>query len=324
MPHNALHRMIGQQADVLDRIAGLDLAAPAASLTAARRVILTGTGTSQHAAELGTLLLQQAGLDARWYPASTWARWSPGPRPGDALIVITHTGETAYAISARAAALAAGVPVVSITGTHVDWPEAIHTVPKEEAETYTVSYTAAVAVLARLAGHAGAADGSPEALRRAAAQVGDVLADPGIDAVPVPARSLAIVGCGPWGITAREGALKLREGARLLAEGFDTEMFLHGNAVPCTAADGVLLLEPGADPDGLTGAVGAAAAAEGIPVATLSAPAGGLSPVLAQFPMTVRAQLLALRFAALRGSDPDTVITGRWADPQMWQLGSNS
>ena len=248
----------------------------------------------------------------------------PGPRPGDALIVITHTGETAYAISARAAALAAGVPVLSITGTGVDWPEAIHTVPKEEAETYTVSYTTALAVLARLAGHAGAADGSPEALRRAAAQVGGVLADPGIDGVPVPARSLAIVGCGPWGITAREGALKLREGARMLAEGFDTEMFLHGNAVPFTAADGVLLLEPDADPDGLTAAVGAAAAAEGIPVATLSAAEGGLSPVLAQFPMTVRVQLLAERFAALRGSDPDTVITGRWAEPGMWRLGSNS
>lgn len=324
MPHNALHRMIGQQADVLDRIAGLDLAGPAATLTAARRIVLTGTGTSQHAAELGTMLLQQAGLDARWYPAATWARWSPGPQPGDALIVITHTGETAYAISARTAALSAGIPVLSITGTHVDWPEAIHTVAKEEAETYTVSYTAAVAVLARLAGHAGAADGAPGALGRAAAQVRDVLADPGIDGVPVPARSLAIVGCGPWGITAREGALKLREGARMLAEGFDTELFLHGNAVPFTAADGVLLLEPGADPDGLTAAVGAAAAAEGIPVAALAAAQGGLSPVLAQFPMTVRVQLLAERFAALRGSDPDTVITGHWAEPGMWQLGSNS
>jgi glucosamine--fructose-6-phosphate aminotransferase (isomerizing) len=140
----------------------------------------------------------------------------------------------------------------------------------------------------------------------------------------VPARSLAIVGCGPWGITAREGALKLREGARMLAEGYDTELFLHGSAVPFTAADGVLLLEPGADPDGLTAAVGAAAAAEGIPVAALAAPAGGLSPVLAQFPMTVRVQLLAERFAALRGSDPDTVITGHWAEPEMWRLGSNS
>jgi glutamine---fructose-6-phosphate transaminase (isomerizing) len=321
MTDTALHRMISQQAGALDRIAGLDLARPAATLTAARRVIVTGTGTSQHAAELGTMLLEQAGLDARWFPAATWARWSPAARPGDALIVITHTGETAYAIRARAAALAAGIPVLSITGTHVDWPEAIHTVPKEEAETYTVSYTAALAVLARLANQAGAADGSPEALRLAAAQVGDVVANPGIDAVPVPARSLAIAGAGPWGITAREGALKLREGARMLAEGFDTELFLHGNAVPFTAADGVLLLEPGADPDGLTAAVGAAAAAEGIPVSTLAAPARGLSPVLAQLPMTVRLQLLAERFAALRGQDPDTVITGNWAEPGLWQLG---
>lgn len=110
----------------------------------------------------------------------------------------------------------------------------------------------------------------------------------------------------------------------MLAEGFDTELFLHGNAVPFTAADGVLLLEPGADPDGLTAAVGAAAAAEGIPVAALAAAEGGLSPVLAQFPMTVRVQLLAERFAALRGTDPDTVITGQWAEPGMWRLGSNS
>ena len=59
-------------------------------------------------------------------------------------------------------------------------------------------------------------------------------AEPGIDEVAVPARSLAIVGGGPWGITAREGALKIREGARMLAEGFDTDRLLHGGAVPLT------------------------------------------------------------------------------------------
>jgi glucosamine--fructose-6-phosphate aminotransferase (isomerizing) len=284
-------------------------------------------------------------MDARWYPAATWARWSTGPRPGDALLVITHTGETAYAAQARAAALAEGVPLVSITGQGRGWPEAIETVPPEDSETYTISYTSALAVLARLAHQAATAGASPHDLARAAAQVRAVCADPGIDAVAVPARSLAIVGCGPWGITAREGALKIREGARLLAEGFDTERFLHGAAVPFTAADGLLLLEPAADPDGLTAAVGAAAAREGIAVAVFSGgadseptgrepdsepagrepagrePAGGLGPVLAQIPMTVRLQLLAERFAGLRRQDPDTAIVGAWADPALWRLG---
>ena len=91
--------------------------------------------------------------------------------------------------------------------------------------------------------------------------------------------------------------------------------------MPYTAADGVLLVQPDADPDGLTAAVGEAAAREGIPVASLSVTAGGLPPVLAQIPMTVRLQLLAERFAALRQRNPDTVITGAWADTGLWQLG---
>jgi glucosamine--fructose-6-phosphate aminotransferase (isomerizing) len=361
MAPTALLRMIGRQADALDRICGLDLTGPAVTLAGASRLVLVGTGTSQHAAEIGAMMFERAGLDARWFPAATWARWSPGPRPGDVLLVITHTAETAYAARARDAALAAGVPVVSVTGQGRGWPEAIETVAPEESETYTVSYTSALAVLARLAHQVGAADGSPEDLARAAEQVRAACADPGIEAVAVPARSLAIVGCGPWGVTAREGALKIREGARLLAEGFDTERFLHGAAVPYTAADGLLILEPGADPDGLTAAVGAAARREGIPVAVLSAPegsapegsapegsapegsapegsapegsapegigravgepAGGWSPLVAQIPMTVRLQLLAERFARLRRQDPDTAIVGAWADPVLWRRG---
>src|SRR6266487_1945652 len=151
MAPTALLRMILQQGDALDRMAGLDLTEPAGVLAGAARIILIGTGTSQHAAELGAMMLAAAGRDARWYPAATWARWGTSPRLGDALLVISHTGETAYAARARAGALAAGVPVVSITGTGRAWPEAIQTVAPDESHTYTVSYTAALAVLARLA-----------------------------------------------------------------------------------------------------------------------------------------------------------------------------
>jgi glucosamine--fructose-6-phosphate aminotransferase (isomerizing) len=331
MTQTAMHRMIRAQADALDRIAGLDLTAPAAILAAARRVILVGTGTSQHAAELGAMMLERAGADARWSAAATWARWSTGPKHGDVLLVITHTGQTGYAAQARAEALARGVPVVSITGTGAGWPEAITTVAPEESETYTVSYTAALAVLARLA-HlvaragedfpAGArADGSEGDVLQAAAEIRVAYSAPATQDVPVPARSLGIVGCGPWGVTAREAALKMREGARMLAEGFDAERFLHGNAVPFSAADGILLLQPEADQDGLTAAVGEASTRAGIPVSVVSLPDSGLSPLLAQLPMTVHLQLLAERFAGLRGQDPDTVINGAWAVPSLWQIG---
>jgi glucosamine--fructose-6-phosphate aminotransferase (isomerizing) len=237
-------------------------------------------------------------------------------RSGDAVVVLTHTAETVYAVRAREAALAAGVPVVSITGTgRTNWPDAIETVPPEQSETYTVSYTAAVAVLARLAGALGGPDRD---LAGTVAAVRSVLAAPGLDAVPMPARSLAIIGAGPGGITAREGALKLREAARMLAEGFDAERFLHGNAVPYTAADGLVLLSPS---DDLCAALGVAAAAEGVPVSTLDGDFG-LGPVLDQIPATVRLQLLADRFAGLRGQDPDTAIVGAWAGKDLWTMGS--
>ncbi|MGN6176159.1 MAG: hypothetical protein ACTHPS_24900 [Streptosporangiaceae bacterium] len=323
MAPTALLRMIGQQGEALDRMAGLDVAGPAGVLVAAGRIVLVGTGTSLHAAELGAMMLDAAGRDARWYPAATWARWSTGPRLGDALLVLSHTGETAYAARARADALAAGVPVVSVTGVGRGWPEAIETVAPDESHTYTVSYTATLAVLARLAHELGAADGSPGQVAQAAAAVRRACADPGSEEVAVPARSLAIAGSGPWGITAREGALKIREGARMLAEGFDTDRLLHGGAVPLTAADGLVLLEPAADPDGLTAALGSAAEAEGVPVSVLAAADGDrLPPLLAQIPMTVRLQLLAERLARLRRQNPDVAIVGAWDEPALWQMGA--
>jgi glucosamine--fructose-6-phosphate aminotransferase (isomerizing) len=269
-------------------------------------------------------MLTQAGRDAYAYPAATWARWGAGPRATDVVCVITHTAETAYAARARADALAAGVPVVSITGTGRGWPEAIETVAPDESHTYTVSYTTALAVLAGLAHTLGSPEGSPGQLALAIAQVRRACEDPGPDAaaVAMPARSLAIAGCGPWAVTAREGALKIREAARMLAEGFDTDRLLHGGAVPYTAADGLVVLEPAADPDGLTGAVAAAARAENMPVAEFAAPDGGLPPLLAQIPMTVRLQLLAENFARLRHQNPDVAIVGAWDAPELWRMGS--
>lgn len=318
----ALNRMIASQPEALDQVAGLDLSGPARRLAEADRVFLVGTGTSQHAAELGAALLAGHGLDARWSSAAQFAHSAMPLRPGDAVLVITHTAETAYAARSRAKVLASPAVLLSITGTGRGWPEAIETPTHEEAETYSVSYTAVLAVLAGIAHHLGVPGNAPQDVWQVAARVREVCAAPEIGSVPLPTRSLALVGAGAWGVTAREGALKIREGARVLAEGFEAERLLHGEAVPLTAADGLVLLQPAADPDGLTTALGAAAQAEGIPVATLEEDWVPQSPLLAQIPMTVRLQLLAARFADLGDQNPDVVITGAWADPQLWRIGA--
>jgi glucosamine--fructose-6-phosphate aminotransferase (isomerizing) len=312
--------MIAAQADAISRLAEADLTEPAGLLADARRIVLIGTGTSQHAAELGALMLAEAGIDARWASAAGQARWAAEPRPGDAAIVITHTAETAFARRCRDRLRAAGVPLVSITGAGSGWPEAIETVDRERSETYTVSYTAALAVLAGLAYRLGAEQYRPEQLQATAnavraAQSGE------LDPVGLPARALALIGAGPWAVTAREGALKIREASRTIAEGYEAEAYLHGAAVPFGAADGLVLLEPGADPDGLVAALGRAAEHEGIPVTTLSDPGTGLPPVLAQLPLTVRLQRLAASFAQVRRQNPDVAIVGAWAEQRLWELG---
>jgi glucosamine--fructose-6-phosphate aminotransferase (isomerizing) len=123
-------------------------------------------------------------------------------------------------------------------------------------------------------------------------------------------------------LTAREGALKIREASRTLAEGFEAENYLHGSAVPFGTADGLILLEPASDPDGLVAALGEAARLEGITVHTLEGGADGLPPVLAQMPMTALLQLLAHRFAGIRRQNPDVAIVGAWSKQQLWTLGA--
>jgi glucosamine--fructose-6-phosphate aminotransferase (isomerizing) len=315
----ALERAIRAQPAELRRLAGLELAPQARRLAAAERVWLVGTGTSLHAAELGAALLGRAGADARFASSMDFARRAP-LRAGDAVIVISHTGETAYARSSRARALDLGAETLSITATAVGWPEAIEATARERSETYTVSYTAALAVLALIAGELGAEGLGPKAVAAAADAAAAALEQPGLDEWPEPERLLVIAGAGPGAVTAREGALKLREAARLLSEGYDAEYLLHGSAVPLDARDGLLILAPSRDEHGLLAELGRAARAEGIALAELEDDTLA-DPLLAQIPLTVRLQLLALRRAEAGGHDPDTVITGAWAAESLWNAG---
>lgn len=293
--------------------------AAAEGLQRSRRIWLVGTGTSHHAAILGAGMLQDAGRSAVAVSSMRFVVWAPIVGPDDTIIVITHTGETAYALAARALATTAGVDVITITKRGTPFPHSVETCAAETSETYTVSYTCTLLVLAMIAKEMGADSITDESIALVPGAVRNAIDAPGTESVQVPERDLVIAGAGPAAFTAREGALKLREGARVLAQGHDIEFLLHGTAVPLDSRDALLsLMTPEAD--GFVEAVTAAAAAEGIPVYRLGEPAP-LPMLLAQIPLTVRLQLLALRVALERGQDPDTVITGHWADAGLWRLG---
>jgi DNA-binding MurR/RpiR family transcriptional regulator len=53
--------------------------------------------------------------------------------PKDGVIVITHTGETSYALAARALAFTGGLDTVTITKRGTDFPRAIETVDAESS-----------------------------------------------------------------------------------------------------------------------------------------------------------------------------------------------
>ena len=320
-----LERQIRSQPDVLADL--LDSATvrqqiheASEGLARARRIWMVGTGTSQHAAALGAAMLQEAGRSAHAVSSMQFVRNAPIVGQQDAVIVITHTAETAYALAARSLAFQAGLDVLMVTKKKSGFPDAIETCEKETSETYTVSYTTALLALAMLAAQVGAESITPDKLALVPGSVRDAIEASGTDDIGVPGRLLTIIGAGPASVTAREGALKVREAARLPAEGFDAEYFLHGSAVPLTPDDQLVALTT-PDQDGFVEGVAHAAEAEGIGVARVGEPAP-LASLLAQIPLTVRLQLLSLRFATSRGQDPDKVIVGAWDDPGLWSIGS--
>jgi glucosamine--fructose-6-phosphate aminotransferase (isomerizing) len=294
--------------------------AAAEALHRVRRIWMVGTGTSQHAAHLGAAMLQDVGRSAHAVSSMQFVKNAPIVGPHDGVVIVTHTGETSYALAARALAFTAGLQTVTISREGIGMNDVIETVAKETSETYTVSYTASLLVMALLVSEMGADSITPDALAAVPDAVRDAIADPRTDGVPIPRRSLQIIGAGHASVTAREGALKVREASRVLAEGYDAEFFLHGTAVPVMSDDHVIALTQN-DDDGLVEAVAAAAEAEGIGVTRLTEPSALPSP-LAQIPLTVRLQLLASRFADQRGQNPDTVIVGAWDDKALWSIGS--
>src|SRR5579859_4844470 len=133
---SALSATIAAQADLLTEVLAVSIDDGLMRLEPCERIWFVGTGTSQHAAELGEWMFLGGTRTVQALSGAMFAHRAPVLGARDGVVVLSHTTETAFARRARAVALDAGAAVVSITGRGKGWPEAIQTVPAETSETY--------------------------------------------------------------------------------------------------------------------------------------------------------------------------------------------
>jgi fructoselysine-6-P-deglycase FrlB-like protein len=241
------------------------------------RVLYTGCGTSFHAAQTGGRAMQSLELVL-------------APQEAEVLVVLSHEGETKLALEAAEAFDGA---VWLVTGKP-DSPlaeladEVVVATPEvEQSWCHTASYTCAVATLAALRGE-------------------DVGALPGLveraleHREPVSSHDRFLVaGAGRDWPTAQEAVLKLREGAWIAAEAYETEQLLHGHLAAVDESVRAFVLE----------GEGRAASRAAEAVAALRELGCETTLVPTEHPVAdiVRFQLLTLDLAEARGIDPDPI-----------------
>ncbi len=273
-------RAIASQPEWLSRV-------PADRRLPPGRVLSTGCGTSFHAAQTGGEAVQALELVLR------------PERDADVLVCVSHEGETKLTVEA---ARAWRGPVWLVTGA-AESPlaaladEVVVCAPEiERSWCHTASCTAAVAALAALRGED--VGWLPEA-------VAAVLDAPRI---PVSEHERWLVaGAGRDWPTAQEAVLKLREGAHLAAEAYETEQLLHGYLAAVDETWRAFVLE--GEGRAAERARDAVSALLELGVAATLVPTR--HPVVDIVPF----QLLTVDLAAARGIDPDPIRRDdpRWA-----------
>lgn len=272
-------------------------AAAAADRLAGRRIRLIGIGTSWHAAHHGAWFLREAGIEADALHAADVAPYKRTVDPADGVIVLSHTGSTGYSMTMLERARAAGAETLHISG--IGSGGEVETVAPEQSYAYTASHTAAMLVLAQIAVRLGAPLGPLDDIPE---RVAAVLALPG-PLVTVPNRLVELIGAGPNGWTAQEGALKIREASYVAAEGLSAEQFFHGPSVALDEQDTLVVLDGGGPMADRTHAIADAVEVTGAKVSRFSE--RELGEALSVFPLTVIVQRIALELSEARGVSPD-------------------
>lgn len=327
--YQTMHRQPADLRNLLQN--GWEQAAEGAELIeSARRVFVTGIGTSYHAAMMGAWLIRATGKDARAISSFDLANYPESwvLDPDDALVVMAHSGTRTYTKLALERARAAGATVISIGSTTAEHPgsqKILRTVEREKSAAFTSSHLAAMTALAQISIQLGAewnasgVRGWETELQTLPDLVQGIL-DRQHEVVPVAGKAIDQAihasGAGPNEITALEAVIKVREAAYGSISALAAEQFLHGPIIGVQPGDLAIMINmPGVAIE-RTSAIAQALGRVGldlwlvgqgnadIPNATvfdLPEFPEMLSPLLAVVPM----QMLAYEMAVAKGIDPD-------------------
>ncbi|MGA2665792.1 MAG: glutamine--fructose-6-phosphate transaminase (isomerizing), partial [Nitrososphaerales archaeon] len=204
----------------------------------AKRVYVTGNGTSYHAALVAKhLFAKHAGLNIEPILASE-ARFSPNRfGRGSVLIAFSQSGESADVLEAVAWAKERGAKIISIVNVMTSSLVRVSTVSlglncgPEIGVAATKSFTSQIALIQRMAD--GLCDGCIGLdLNEASRQVSKVLADhqrvEGIAKTIAAVSDMYVLGRGIHFVVAAEAALKLKELAYVHAEALPAGELKHG------------------------------------------------------------------------------------------------
>ena len=307
-----------------------------AAAAAGEPVVVTGCGTSEHAAmvvaELLTDSFRREGLTAR-AEARQALDAALDPRSGGVLLAISHDGGTRATKLALEAGRESGARTALITACTdpacaSDADDVFVTPLHDDSWCHTLAYVSAILAGARISGIAG-----DEAVAAAQTAIESTLARRAeLEAAAAHLnRSGRIIAAGLGSDQANAGelALKIAEGARIPTSAYHLETLLHGHLAGCDAdATSLVLLaldpRPGARRDRRFALVADAVRTVGIPVVAL-APAALLAqlpddvhgvafepssaePLLSSLLQSALAvQLLTLGLVGLAGTNPDLI-----------------
>jgi fructoselysine-6-P-deglycase FrlB-like protein len=222
-------------------VAGLPPLAPGAL------VALVGIGASEHAARSAAVVWRSQGLRAFAVPASELLHG--GRVDAEVFVGISESGRSSETLAALQDVEGRRVALTNF----VDSPiaemadESLHLDSGPDSPVYTTGYTATLQALGLLGEHWA---GEERDWDRLPSQASDVLegARVTVDAVAASfdrARIVDVVASGASLTTAGEGALMLRESARLHTAGHETHNYLHGPMEPIETGAAAIVVGDG-------------------------------------------------------------------------------